>query len=70
MRNVRSHWLFRTVQLASIRPRAIIDASGTWQNPNPLGASGLQAIGEAEAADFIAYGIPDVLGADRADIRR
>ena len=46
--------------------RAIIDASGTWQNPNPLGASGLQAIGEAEAADFIAYGIPDVLGADRA----
>jgi thioredoxin reductase len=46
--------------------RAIIDASGTWQNPNPLGASGLPAIGEADAADFIAYGIPDVLGADRA----
>ena len=45
---------------------AIIDASGTWQNPNPLGASGLQAIGEAEAADFIAYGSPDALGADRA----
>ena len=45
--------------------RAIIDASGTWQNPNPLGASGLQAIGEAEAADFIAYGIPDILGAER-----
>ena len=46
--------------------RAIIDATGTWQNPNPLGASGLQALGEAEAADFIAYGIPDVLGASRA----
>ena len=46
--------------------RAIIDASGTWQNPNPLGASGLQAIGEPEAVDFIAYGIPDVLGAHRA----
>jgi thioredoxin reductase len=46
--------------------RAIIDASGTWQNPNPLGASGLQALGEAAAADFIAYRIPDVLGADRA----
>jgi thioredoxin reductase len=45
--------------------RAIIDASGTWQNANPLGASGLPAIGEAEAADFIAYGIPDVLGTDR-----
>ena len=46
--------------------RAIIDASGTWQNQNPLGASGFPAIGEAAAADFIAYGIPDVLGADRA----
>ena len=46
--------------------RAIIDASGTWQNPNPLGASGLPAIGEAAAADLIAYGIPDVLGTDRA----
>jgi thioredoxin reductase len=45
---------------------AVIDASGTWQNPNPLGASGLQAIGEAAATDFIAYGIPDVLRADRA----
>ena len=50
--------------------RAIIDATGTWQNPNPLGASGLQALGEAEAADFIAYGIPDVLGAEPRDIRR
>jgi cation diffusion facilitator CzcD-associated flavoprotein CzcO len=41
---------------------AVIDASGTWQNQNPLGASGLQAIGEATASGFIAYGIPDVLG--------
>jgi thioredoxin reductase len=46
--------------------RAIIDASGTWQNQNPMGASGFPAIGEAAAVDFIAYGIPDVLGADRA----
>ena len=45
---------------------AIIDASGTWQNPNPLGASGLQAIGEDAAADYIDYGIPGILGADRA----
>jgi thioredoxin reductase len=48
------------------RAHAIIDASGTWQNQNPLGASGLQAIGEAAAAGFITYGIPDVLGAHRA----
>ncbi|HZE46687.1 MAG TPA: NAD(P)-binding domain-containing protein [Xanthobacteraceae bacterium] len=46
--------------------RAVIDASGTWQTPNPLGASGVMAIGEAACADRIAYGIPDVLGADRA----
>ena len=42
--------------------RAIIDASGTWQNPNPMGASGFPAVGETAASEFIAYGIPDVLG--------
>jgi thioredoxin reductase len=46
--------------------RAVIDASGTWQNPNPLGADGLPVDGEAESADRIAFGIPDVLGRDRA----
>ena len=45
--------------------RAIVDASGTWTTPNPLGASGLPALGEAEFADRIAYGIPDILGRDR-----
>jgi thioredoxin reductase len=46
--------------------RAVIDASGTWTRPNPLGANGLPAIGERANVDRIAYGIPDVLGADRA----
>ncbi|HYD99461.1 MAG TPA: NAD(P)-binding domain-containing protein, partial [Alphaproteobacteria bacterium] len=46
--------------------RAVIDASGTWTQPNPAGGSGLPALGEAEASGRIAYGIPDVLGADRA----
>jgi thioredoxin reductase len=45
--------------------RAVIDASGTWTSPNPLGASGMPAPGEAEHADRIAYGIPDVLGGER-----
>lgn len=45
--------------------RAVIDASGTWSRPNPAGADGLPAPGEADAADRIAYGIPDVLGRDR-----
>ena len=45
--------------------RAVIDASGTWSTPNPLGASGLPADGEAEFRERIAYGIPDILGRDR-----
>jgi thioredoxin reductase len=45
--------------------RAVIDASGTWGTPNPLGADGLPALGEAAAAGQIFYGIPDVLGSQR-----
>jgi len=46
--------------------RAVIDASGTWASQNPAGASGTPAAGEIRFADRIAYGIPDVLGRDRA----
>jgi thioredoxin reductase len=49
-----------------ITASAVIDASGTWGNPNPLGASGVLARGEAAARPRIHYGIPDVLDADRA----
>ncbi|HYE52624.1 MAG TPA: NAD(P)-binding domain-containing protein [Azospirillaceae bacterium] len=45
---------------------AVLDASGTWATPNPLGANGLPALGEARFADRIRYGIPDVLGLERA----
>ena len=45
--------------------RAVIDASGTWSTPNPLGASGLPADGKSELRERIAYGIPDILGRDR-----
>src|ERR671913_1299185 len=45
---------------------AVIDASGTWTSPNPAGASGLPAVGERAAAPRIRYGMPDVLGAERA----
>ncbi len=48
------------------RARAVIDASGTWATPNPLGASGLPALGEREHRETIFYGIPDVLGLERA----
>ncbi|HEU4912917.1 MAG TPA: NAD(P)-binding domain-containing protein, partial [Actinomycetes bacterium] len=48
--------------------RAVIDASGTWGQRNPLGASGLPAVGEAEAEEtgFLVGPLPDVLGRDRA----
>lgn len=44
----------------------IVDASGTWEQPNPAGASGLYVPGEKAAQDRIAYGMPDVLGKERA----
>lgn len=49
-----------------LRADAVIDVSGTWASPNPAGANGLPAIGEAEARSKIAYGMPDVLGSERA----
>jgi thioredoxin reductase len=45
---------------------AVIDASGTWHKPNPAGADGLRAMGELENQVHIHYGIPDVLGSQRA----
>ena len=45
--------------------RAVIDATGTWNQPNPLGAHGLPAMGERENAERIVYGMPDVLGDHR-----
>jgi len=50
------------------RARAVIDASGTWSQPNPLGIHGLPAKGEtgAEARAHVVHGMPDILGIDRA----
>jgi len=47
------------------RVRAVVDASGTWSQPNPLGAHGLPAPGEHEHAARIVYGMPDIGGAAR-----
>ncbi len=49
-----------------LRARAVIDATGTWGQPNPIGSNGLPALGEKAHADQVFYGIPDVLGAHRA----
>lgn len=41
--------------------RAVIDATGTWNSPNPIGSGGAYAVGEVENRSHIFYGIPDVL---------
>ncbi len=47
------------------RAHAVIDASGTWGHPNPMGAHGLAAPGENSARAHISYGMPDILGVER-----
>ncbi|MCM3092666.1 MULTISPECIES: FAD-dependent oxidoreductase [unclassified Cytobacillus] len=49
--------------------RAIIDASGTWGNPNPASSSGIWLAGEKELKERIYYGIPDVLGSEQQRYR-
>ncbi|MEV4897272.1 FAD-dependent oxidoreductase [Nonomuraea sp. NPDC055795] len=60
-------FLIRLAGGEEVRARAIIDASGTYETPNVLGASGLPAHGEPEAvaAGLVDHALPDVLGADR-----
>lgn len=59
------HVVYADGREALIEARAVIDASGTWHRPNPLGASGLPAPGEKRASTHIFYGIPDVLHGQR-----
>lgn len=46
---------------------AVIDTSGTWSTPNPLGRAGLPAPGEDQAREqgLITQVLPDILGRDR-----
>ena len=48
--------------IEAIEAASVIDSSGTWSAPNPAGAHGMPAPGEAAQASLIVYGIPDVLG--------
>ena len=43
-----------------ITARAVVDASGTWSTPSPIGGDGLPALGERALADRISYRIPDL----------
>ena len=58
-------WTDATGREQTTLARAVIDASGTWTQPNPMGVDGLPVPGERQLRDRIAYGIPDVLGATR-----
>ncbi|WP_455854639.1 FAD-dependent oxidoreductase [Ensifer canadensis] len=49
-----------------VQAQAVIDASGTWTQPNPMGINGLPVVGEI-ASGRLSYGIPDVAGTRRAD---
>lgn len=53
--------------VATFCAKAVIDASGTWETPNPLGADGLAVPGEEKFAARIDYGIPDMKGSRSED---
>ena len=60
----RVPFLLRLSDGSEVLARAVIDASGTWRAPNPLGGNGLPAHGEVEARRVgrIYDGMPDVTG--------
>lgn len=60
-------FLLRLSDGSELLASAVIDASGTWRTPNPLGGYGIPAHGEAEArrARRVFDGMPDVTGALR-----
>lgn len=52
-------------EYAELRARAVIDASGTYETPNPLASSGLDLPGGSRIGDRVSHALPDVSGADR-----
>ena len=48
-----------------IEAKAIIDATGTWSNPNPMNADNIWTAEEKELNKHIYYGIPDINGSNR-----
>lgn len=54
------------IEEREVTAQAVIDASGTIGTPNPLGASGIPALGERRVRDNVFYGMPDVRGSHRS----
>ncbi len=59
-------FVVRLADGSEVLARAVIDASGTWRTPNPLGGNGLPALGETDGRVALEPAMPDVLGRDRA----
>lgn len=45
--------------------RAVLDATGTWGNPNPSTSNGIWLNDEKSLRNHIFYGIPDILGKEK-----
>ena len=58
--HVNEHGHYKTYEA-----KAVIDASGTWGNKNPIGSGGIPAIGEEEHANHIHHGMPDITGSQQ-----
>ncbi|MDE0582321.1 NAD(P)-binding domain-containing protein [Planococcus sp. A6] len=52
-------------EMERIEAKAVIDATGTWGQPNPLQADGVWTQSERRQQERIFYGIPDLHGKDR-----
>ncbi len=48
--------------IQAIEARAVIDATGTWGNPNPANSNGVWLESEKYLKKNIFYGLPDILG--------
>lgn len=51
--------------VTDVQAAAVIDASGTFLNPNSLGSNGLDPLGFPGVAHLVSHALPDVLGAER-----
>ena len=49
-----------------IQAKAVIDATGTWGQPNPVNADNVWTQQEKSLSSRITYGIPDIKGKDRS----
>src|SRR5699024_8041008 len=57
----------RNHEIEIVEARAIIDATGTWGNPNPSTSNGVWLNSETQCENHIEYGIPDITKSEYSD---